>query len=169
MQAALDSRLEHLALVLGYEHQTILQKLGAWAHHPRLQIVINHRYPEGQSKSLQAGLLKLRRSYPAVMFILGDQPLLDSGTIDLLLQRFHSSEKDICVPTYKGKTGNPTLFRHTLYDQLLKIGGDIGARQIIKANPERVLQVEIDNPLCFLDIDSPKDLEILQAFEKDPE
>jgi molybdenum cofactor cytidylyltransferase len=130
----------------------------------RLQVVINHRYLEGQSRSLQAGLLKIKQAFPAVMFLLGDQPMLDSNAIDHMLDRFRHSGKDICVPVCKGKRGNPTIFNRALYDQLMAIEGDIGARDIIRANPERVLYIELDDQICFFDIDSQKDFENLQSL-----
>jgi molybdenum cofactor cytidylyltransferase len=164
LNAALESELNHVVLVLGHDHQNILQALGACTIHERLQVVINHRYLEGQSRSLQAGLLKIRQTFPSVMFLLGDQPLLDSNTIDHMLDRFRYSGKDICVPVCKGKRGNPTIFNRVLYDQLLAIEGDVGARNIIRANPERVLYLEVNDPLCFFDIDSQKDLTNLQLL-----
>jgi molybdenum cofactor cytidylyltransferase len=163
LNAALQSKLNHIVLVLGHAHQTILQALGARTSHKRLQVVINHNYLEGQSRSVHAGLSVIRQAFPAVMFLLGDQPMLDSRTIDHLLDRFRDSGKDICVPVYKGKRGNPTIFNRALYDQLMAIDGDIGARDVIRANPERVVHIEIDDPLCFFDIDSQRDLENLQS------
>jgi molybdenum cofactor cytidylyltransferase len=164
LNAALESKLNHLILVLGHKHQNVLQKLGACSSHSRLRVVINHHYLEGQSRSIQAGLLKIRDAYPSVMFLLGDQPMLESNTIDHMLDRFRYSDKDICVPVCKGKRGNPTIFNRVMYDQLMAIEGDIGAREIIKANPERVLYVEMEDPLCFFDIDSQKDFEDLQLL-----
>ena len=164
LNAALGSELNHIVLVLGHDHQNILQALETRTTHKRLQVVINHRYLEGQSRSLQAGLQKIRQAFPAVMFLLGDQPLLKSNTIDHLLDRFRHSGKDICVPVCKGKRGNPTIFNRVLYDQLMAIEGDIGARDIIRTNPERVLNIELDDPFCFFDIDSQKDFENLQSL-----
>ena len=164
LSAALGSELNHIVLVLGHDHQNILQALETRTTQERLQVVINHRYLEGQSRSLQAGLQKIRQAFPAVMFLLGDQPLLNSNTIDHLLDRFRHSGKDICVPVCEGKRRNPTIFNRVLYDQLMAIEGDIGARDIIRANPERVLYLELDDPLCFFDIDSQKDFENLQSL-----
>jgi molybdenum cofactor cytidylyltransferase len=162
LDAALASRLPNVVLVLGHEHQKILKALGPGTNHPRLQIVINHRYLEGQSRSLQAGLIKVRQAFSSVMFLLSDQPMLTSQTINRMLSRFWNSEEDICVPVFKGKRGNPTIFKRTMYDQLLALQGDIGARDIILANPARVLTIEVDEPLCFFDIDSEKDFNYLQ-------
>jgi molybdenum cofactor cytidylyltransferase len=164
LNAALDSKLNRVVLVLGHDHQKILQTLGNSTTHECLQLVINHHYLEGQSRSLKAGLSIIRDRFPAVMFLLGDQPMLDSNTIDHLLNKFHYSGKDICVPICNGKRRNPAIFNRIFYDQLMAIEGDIGARDIIRANPDRVLYVEIDNPLYFVDIDSQKDFENLQLL-----
>ena len=41
------------------------------------------------------------------------------------------------------------------------INGDIGARNIIRKNFDRVRYVEIKDPFCFIDIDSQDELETL--------
>jgi molybdenum cofactor cytidylyltransferase len=164
LNAALESKLNHVVLVLGHEYQKILQTLVTGTTHERLQLVINHHYLEGQSRSLKAGLLKIRDTFPAVMFLLGDQPMLDSNTIDHMLDKFRKSGKDICVPVCNGKRRNPAIFNRVLFDQLMGIEGDIGARDIIRANPDRVLCVEMNNPLCFVDIDSQQDFENFQLL-----
>lgn len=162
LNAALESKLNHVVLVLGHEYQKILQTLGNCITHERLQLVINHHYLEGQSRSLKTGLLKIRDTFPAAMFLLGDQPMLDSNTIDHMLDKFRHSDKDICVPVCNGKRRNPVIFNRVFFNQLMGIEGDVGARYIIRANPDRVLYVEMDNPLCFVDIDTQKDFENLQ-------
>ena len=157
LDAALESRLKHIILVLGHEHQRILRALGTKAQHPRLQVVVNHQYKQGQSVSLQTGLLKIRDIFPSVMFLVSDQPMLESKTIDYHLDQFWSSDKDICVPAHQGKRGNPTIFSQKFYSQLQQIQGDMGGRKIIQSHPEFVLQIDIDNPLFFFDIDTPAD------------
>jgi molybdenum cofactor cytidylyltransferase len=169
LDAALASRLDKVVLIVGHEHQKIIQTIESKTTHPRLQVVINRRYRDGQSRSLQAGLLQIKAQSSSVMFLLGDQPMLKSATIDHILDGFWHSEKDICVPVCNGKKGNPTIFSRAMYGNLMAIEGDIGAREIIRANPERVLYIEVDDPLCFLDIDSPKDYEDLQRLLHEPD
>ena len=168
LDAALASRLAKVVLVLGHEHQKILQALEIKTSLPRLQIVINPMYREGQSRSLQAGLSTVHKAFHSVMFLLGDQPRLQPDTIDQLLESFWSSEKDICVPVCRGKRGNPTIFSRALYSKLMAIEGDIGARAIILENAAQVLSVEVDDPLGFVDIDSPGDLAELQKLLSKP-
>jgi molybdenum cofactor cytidylyltransferase len=164
VDAALNSRLQTVVLVLGHEHQKILKALGTRGRHPKLQVVINRHYHEGQSTSLKAGLTCVRQAFSAVMFLLGDQPMITSNTIDLLLDQFQDSERNICVPVFEGQRGNPTIFKRPIYDEIMMIKGDVGARKIISKSDERVLFVEIEGSLCFFDIDSQQDLENLRRL-----
>ena len=162
--AALESKLSELILVLGDEAERVLAALGPLGRHELLRIVVNDRYESGMAGSLQVGLSAVKEQYPAVMFLLGDQPLIKGETINLLLSHFWSTSKDICVPVQDGKQGNPVCFRRRFYDQILGVQGDTGAREIILRYPEDVLRVEIDCPSCFLDIDCAEDLERLLTF-----
>ena len=159
LDAALNSRLGRVVLVLGYAHQKILQALAEKTQHSKLHIEVNRHYKKGQSHSLQVGLSMVINTFPAVMFLLADQPLVDAATINCLLDQFWSADKDIGVPTFHGKRGNPSIFGQKFYKHIMEIKGDIGARQIIKTHPDRVLEIEIKNPLFFSDVDTPEDFE----------
>ena len=161
LDAALNSRLRTVVLVLGHEHKAILQALGAKTDHPGLKVVINPNYRDGQSTSLKAGLTCVRQAFSSVMYLLADQPMINSDAIDRMLDQFHNSDKDICVPVFEGRRGTPTIFKQSIYEEIMMIDGDIGARSIIGKKAERVLYAEIKDPLCFFDIDSPEDLENL--------
>jgi molybdenum cofactor cytidylyltransferase len=162
LDAALESRLDWVVLVLGHEHQSILQALGSKVRHPRLEVVINHNYREGQSSSLKTGLVSVQKAFPSVMYLLADQPMINSAIIDFLLDQLHGSEKEICVPVFEGQRGNPTIFKRSTYEEIMMVDGDIGARNIFAKNPRRILYAKIKDPLCFIDIDSPEDLQKLQ-------
>lgn len=161
LDAALASRLETVVLVLGRDHQKIGAALGRRVRHPKLELLFNPGYRSGQSASLTAGLLRIRERFPAVMFLLGDQPLMDASTINRLLERFRHSVKTICVPVHRGQRGNPALFSRAHYAELARLSGDKGARDIIAACPDQVLEVPIADPSLFLDIDTQADLDNL--------
>lgn len=161
---ALESELSEVVVVLGHEADSVRATLGSLGCQERLRTVVNERYADGMASSLQAGLLSVKEQYPAVMFLLGDQPLIDVGAINLLLRRFWSTSKDICVPVQGERRGNPVCFSRRFYEQILDIQGDTGAREIIRRHPEDVLGVEIDSPSFFLDIDCAEDLERLLAL-----
>jgi molybdenum cofactor cytidylyltransferase len=166
LTAALDSNLDRVVLVLGYEHERIRCSLVSTTAHPKCEILVNPDYRSGQSTSLKAGIFSIRHSFPSAMFLLGDQPLVDAAFINLLMKRFAASEKPICVPTHRGTRGNPTLFGSSFYPQLLKLAGDKGARDLIAGYPQQVLAVEITDPLVFLDVDRREDIEPIARLLK---
>jgi molybdenum cofactor cytidylyltransferase len=164
LEAALNSRLEEIILVLGHEHHTISEALGLTRRHPRLKMVVNRHYREGLSTSLRAGLRMVNPKYNSVMFLLADQPLIDSAVINKLLERFWRSKKEICVPVCEGRRRNPAIFSRCFFESLLNIKGDQGARSLIEDFPERVLAVPEKNCSFFYDIDTEDDLERLKAL-----
>lgn len=162
LDAAINSKLSRVVLVVGCAHQKVLQALPEKLQHSKLSIEINPEYKKGQSHSLRVGLSKVKDDFPAVMFLLGDQPMLSAATINILLERFWADDKDICVPIYRGKRKTPVIFSRRFYTRLMRIKGDMGARQLIDDNPDRTLAVEMNNPICFFDIDTQQDFESLK-------
>jgi molybdenum cofactor cytidylyltransferase len=152
------SELDQIVLVLGHQSDAIIKALGEDFNNPRLRVVINPAYREGMSGSLQRGLLEIKDDFPSVMVILGDYPFLKTDIIDLILNRFWRSDKDICVPVHEGKRGLPVCIGSRYYSHIFNITGDKGAREIIKGNPDDVLYLEIDDPGCFRDIDREDDI-----------
>ena len=161
LEHALSSRLDQLVLVLGHDADNILKALKPQISHPRLRIVVNPNFKEGLSQSLRVGLTEVATTHPAVMFLLGDQPMVGTPTLDLLLERFWQSSKDICAPIFQGRRGNPVLITNKFYAQLFALEGDIGARQLIKANPDHLLTVKVEDPSCLIDVDTRADLKRL--------
>ncbi len=158
VDAALKSELDNVTLVLGHCRDEIQAILGERLNAPRLKLVRNPDYRRGQSRSLHHGVRAVRSGFPACMFILADQPLLDTATINLLIEHFYRSDRGICVPRCHGQRKNPTLFNSTYYNRLLSISGDTGARGIIASQPEDVLYIDVERPDVFLDVDTPEDL-----------
>jgi molybdenum cofactor cytidylyltransferase len=163
LDSCLQSKLQHIVLVLGHQHRALRRALGHRIQHPRLTIAVNSRYREGQSTSLCAGLREVEHEFNSVMFVLGDQPIVTPGLIDMLLEKFWESARQICVPVCKGRRGNPVLFSRSFYKPISALQGDVGAREIIKANPKEVLKVEIGSPLVFFDVDTEADLQTLES------
>ncbi|MFC1814736.1 NTP transferase domain-containing protein [Thermodesulfobacteriota bacterium] len=161
LDACLNSRLAKTVLVLGHDYHSIAAALSEKLDNSQILTTINKRYHQGQSQSLRTGLSEVMDEFPSVMFLLGDQPLVDAKMIDLLLTRFWKSGKEICVPVHQGRRGNPSIFSRNFFAQLMRIQGDIGAREIIRANPDRLLSVDVDDPLSFFDIDTEEDLNTL--------
>jgi molybdenum cofactor cytidylyltransferase len=74
-----------------------------------------------------------RHAYPeAVIFLLGDQPGVDPAVIDALIAAWKTSGAPVVAPKYSDGLGNPILFDRRLFAELRALGGDVGARAIVR-------------------------------------
>ena len=133
----LSSAVDETIVVLGHEAEEIEKTIAT----KPIKIIVNPNYGEGMSTSIIAGLILVSGQAQAVMLALGDQPLVDSQTINRLIAEFSRHDKGIAVPTYKGKRGHPVILAIKYKAELLKLKGDIGAREIIRHHPDDVLEV----------------------------
>ena len=164
LEQTLASRLDRVILVLGCQARKILSALGSFQGSPRLKVVVNRRYDRGLSSSIRAGLRVLDPSARGVMFILGDQPLLNTATINRLIQAFRRHRLPIVVPLYGRRPGNPVIIGRELLPELQRLRGDTGGREIIRKNPEWVLNIPIRPQYIGWDVDTWEDYDRTRKF-----
>jgi molybdenum cofactor cytidylyltransferase len=125
-----------------------------------VRTVVNPRYAEGQSTSLQAGLDALPAGTTAALVALGDQPLPDPTVITRLVEALRTTGRPVAVPVYRDGRGNPVLFAASLFGELRSVTGDTGGRPVIARDPGRVAEVRVDAPMPA-DVDTPADYQAL--------
>jgi molybdenum cofactor cytidylyltransferase len=150
IQRAKDSLLDEIIIIYRAEE---VKKIG---DRYNIKTIYNPKAHLGQSEGLKLGV-KEGKNAEAYMFLVGDQPFITTQLIDKLIEEYKLSKNPIVVPYYKGKRGMPTIFSSTLKDQLLKIQGDKGGRNIIEENISLVKKVAIEDERLGLDIDRPED------------
>ena len=149
-----QSSLEEVRVVLGHRAAEILEQVRL----PEEEVVINSDYEQGMLSSVKAGLRVLQSLEPeAVILCPVDHPGISLQLIERLIAGFKSSEKEIVIPVYRGRRGHPVLFAGSLFQELLDASVDIGARQVVRSNPDKILEVEVDEPGVVRDIDTPED------------
>lgn len=148
------------------EPQAELVKLCRQYH---VSAVFNADRHSGQASSLVLALQSLPSQLAGVMFFLGDQPLVSPALIETILNRFKqaASDRAIVVPCHQGQRYSPVLFGSHWRTHLSALTGDTGGRQIIRNNPEWVMEVDWPDPGCFLDADTWEDyLQLKRLAEK---
>ena len=140
-------------MVVGYKAENVIKAIAA----KPIKLAINPDYEQGMSTSIIAGLNLVHGRVQGVMLVLGDQPLVNSQTINSLIEEFYNHEKGIAVPTYQGKRGHPIIFAIKYKEQLLKLKGDMGGRQIIKDHPDDILEVAVNSESIVADFDTTDD------------
>ena len=152
--------MDDIVVVLGHngaEIRAAIEK--AAGDDKRLRFVDNPNFAEGLSTSLQAGLTALPDKADAVLVCLADMPAVSAAQIGRLIAAFNPVEqRAICVPTYKGKRGNPILWARRFVPEMRKLAGDVGARHLIGENAETVCEVEMGDAAVLTDLDTPEAL-----------
>jgi molybdenum cofactor cytidylyltransferase len=128
--------------------------------------VHNPDFGQGLATSLKAGLAALPKDIDGVLVCLGDMPLVGQRTIDKLIAAFNPLEgRSIAVPVHDGKRGNPVLWGAQYLDEMKSLSGDQGARRLLDAHADDVVEVPIDDESVLFDVDTPDKLaEIRKRF-----
>jgi molybdenum cofactor cytidylyltransferase len=188
LSAGESSRMGRPKALLPYRSKTFVEHLLEVTRHPRVgvtrvvlgahaeairqhvlasaaavdpgSLLVNAHWPEGQLSSIQCALRSLPVGATEGLILCPvDHALVSAAVVDKLIAAFDSSRKVVVLPTYSGKRGHPVIFRASLYDELLGASPDVGARQVVWAHAEDVLEVPVDEEGVVLNLNDPAALE----------
>ena len=161
LQAVKLAPLDKYFLVVRPEDKEMIKIGESWG----AEIVLNPEYRSGMSSSIRKALDQISSELVEGIFILlGDQPLINPSIIYKMLKAFTPGKREIVVPFYKDKQGNPVLFDNYWKEELMKLSGDVGGRVLIEAHPERIKRVKIPDESIFLDIDREEDYQKIKSI-----
>ena len=116
----------------------------------------------GQLSSLLAGLKKADRpGVRALMVVPVDAPLVAPATVSKLIGVFADTGADIVRARYQGRNGHPVIFSRAVFDQLRHADPSLGAKAVLRAHEDAIVNVDVDDPGVTGDIDTPEDYEKL--------
>jgi molybdenum cofactor cytidylyltransferase len=128
--------------------------------------VRNVDWQRGIGSSIRSGLQALRDQAPDVeaTFLLAcDQPAVNARLIERMISTHLTTKKDIVASSYADTVGIPAFFHRSLFEDLLSLGDEAGAKSIILQHDDRVAQ--FDFPEGAVDIDTWSDWERLNASD----
>ena len=147
--SALNSNIESVYVILGYQAALIRQCIS----NKSVNWVENSDWSRGMASSIKSGIEALNTNYDGAMILLGDMPFIEPIMINQLLALYQ--KKKIVVPVKDGRQGNPVLFSSAFFADLKLLGGDKGAKPIIKKNPDSVIIANVLTDTIFHDLDTP--------------
>ena len=147
--SALNSNIESVYVILGYQAALIRQCIS----NKSVNWVENSDWSRGMASSIKSGIEALNPNYDGAMILLGDMPFIEPIMINQLLALYQ--KKKIVVPVKDGRQGNPVLFSSAFFADLKLLGGDKGAKPIIKKNPDSVIIANVLTDTIFHDLDTP--------------
>jgi molybdenum cofactor cytidylyltransferase len=159
-EAAFASRAAPVIVVTGHEREQAEAALAGLPVH----FIHNPDYAEGLGTSLRTGISAVPTEADGAIVLLGDMPQVDAQLIDRLLAAFDPEKGGlIVVPSIDGKRGNPIVWSRRFFSDLRAIDGDVGARHLIGAYAEAVVEVPLIGKAALADIDTPDALRAVKA------
>ncbi len=134
--------------------------------------VRNARHAEGQITSLTAGIRSLPHTIEGFLMTPVDHPLFDPAPVRAFLGAALAGGKPLAVPVSEsGRRGHPLFVHRSLFPEFLAIEDDpesgLTARDVIRRDPARVLEVPGASPAFYTNLNEPADLGRLEEFLPD--
>ena len=127
-----------------------------------LTIIDNPMWHEGMSSSVKIGLAGVYMTYKeveAVIILVCDQPYLSVSLLERMVEIYTTKKPRLIACRYGEELGVPALFDRTLFEELLDLKGDKGAKPVLMKHLDEahILQFEAGS----IDLDTPDEY---QAF-----
>jgi len=148
----LRSNVKEVVVVVNHRTKRMMRFRGR-----RVKVILNPHYREGMSASIRRGIRATDPNSQGILIALGDQPLLQTRTINALIRAFSQKRGGIVLPSYRGRGGHPVLFDRCYEKMLLSLQGDVGGKSIIERDPGNVIRVQTKSEAVVKDIDTWKD------------
>ncbi len=160
LRSLLDAGVSEVVVVLGHrgrEVQPYIREPGATA-------MMNPDYRMGKTTSVKAGLRGIAPTADAVLLLAVDQPRTET-IVRTVIDAHTKADALITSPRYRGHGGHPLVFSALLIEKLKHISEDRqGIREVFQAHRHEVNEVEIDDPMIRLDLNTPEEYE--QALKR---
>jgi molybdenum cofactor cytidylyltransferase len=162
-ETAANSICKPAVVVLGANFETLKSELNDLPVH----IFFNEKFQSGLGSSIKTGLneiLKIQPDLSAVIFTLGDQPLVTAKKINAFAESFRKTLNRIIAAEYGASVGVPALFSKEIFCELIQIEDDAGAKSVIEKYSDSLIKIGL--PEAAFDVDTPEDYKKLEALEK---
>lgn len=151
--------INDIVIVTGSQHDAIEAAVAADRPPVTPRLVRNPDPSRGQLSSLWTGLDVVDPHAEGVLMTLVDVPMLRASTIRAVVDVWHDQRAPIVRPAMGDRHGHPVLFDRATFDELRRAPLSEGAKAVVHAYADRVINVPVDDSGCLVDIDTPGDYE----------
>ncbi|WP_029871694.1 nucleotidyltransferase family protein [Rhizobium leguminosarum] len=152
---ALAADAASVIVVTGHRRSEIEAALDGLA----LTFIDNPDYASGMASSLKAGFSSRDAdSAEGILVMLADMPGISTAHLDAVISAFRNAGGEAVVRAVShGKPGNPIILPRSLNQAVLRLEGDVGARDIIATSALPVRDVDVGDA-ALLDVDTPEEV-----------
>ena len=155
----LEGGASEVVVVLGHEHETIAPHVVG----DGVRYVVNPHYARGKTTSIRAGLREMGPEVTDVMLLAVDQPR-PPEIVAQVVESHLAAGAPVTSPRYRGRGGHPLVFSAALRAELAAITEEgQGVRAVFRAHAADVNEVQVDDPVIRLDLNTPEDYRLAVA------
>lgn len=168
VDSALNSKLDEVIIVLGYEANKIKEKLKVISKKSkeRLKVVVNLKYNTGRKSSILCGIKAAKKGFGGLMFIQGDQPLISSYLMNRLIFRFLKEKSPLAFPIFGLNPCQPVIFQPLLIKELLDAEENGGGKSLKLKYWSVASKLELNSLESQIDVDTKEDYKRLLELKR---
>lgn len=120
-------------------------------------IVFNPDWKLGQLSSIQTAIRSLPPDQTdGIIVFLVDHPLITDRVVGDLIEKFYATKAPVVLPTYGEMRGHPVIFSAAVYDELLAAPHETGARAVVWAHQQDLVEVPTTEEGVALNLNDPE-------------
>lgn len=159
--------LGQIVIVTGAEHGAIAGAIRADEPEVTPMLVNNPDPSRGPLSSLWTAMDALTLAdVDGIVMTPVDIPMTRPETVRAVIDAWQRRRAPIVRPAVGSKHGHPVLFDRSLFDELRHAPLAEGAKAVIRARRDNVLNVSVDDEGCLRDIDTPADYEAMLRMKE---
>lgn len=128
------------------------EALRAWGTEAGVRVAVNPEPERGMLSTIREGIAAAGDKETLVVCP-ADLPALLPSTV----RRVLAEPSPLVVPSYRGRRGHPLVISPELIPEIGTLHLEVGLRELLDRHPERLRTVEVDDPGCVRDVDTPEE------------
>lgn len=157
VKTLLKSGVTKIKVVTGGDHTAVENALVKFP----INVVYNAAYAnDDMVYSLRLGLASFDKDIQTALVVLGDQPQIEAGTIQSLIEAHQRTTRPLIIPSYSQRRGHPWLVARSLWPDLIAMTPPATMRDFLNDNTDQILYININSPSILKDLDTPDDYQL---------
>ncbi len=160
VRAAIGGGVDEVVVVLGHDEPLVRTEL---ADLP-CTLVVNPDHAQGAGTSVRTGVRQVAAvgAADALVVVLADMPYVTAEMIAAVVARYRETRAPLVASHYGAVQAPPTLYDRALFEELLSIPGERGAKQVVRRHEQEAAVVSWPES-ARRDVDVPADYEGVRA------
>jgi molybdenum cofactor cytidylyltransferase len=124
----------------------------------KIEYLFNKNFANGEMLiSVQVGLRGIGNESEAALIVLGDQPQIESQTVNAIVNRYLSTHQKIIVPSYEMHRGHPWLVEKSYWHEILDLMPPLTLHDFLNMHHKVIDYIVVKSASVIQDLDTQGD------------